>query len=234
MSIIMLLRLLALTMIVPLSAVLTGCACPSGACGVPGTPSAPCVDELTVPDGELPSFVDLASVEALLPLPAPTETYQLIDASTCQCRSATNMPKANLVELERHWAKIVIECDTENVGKNLCLDRDLLALRATGLRNEAAGTALEAFYQLAGIETQKHYLQMGIEASQLTLNRIDRLQSKGIELPGKVDRSVVISQLSELERSEITARFFTYSIERPTPKINGLPARRIHVFLATA
>lgn len=223
MSIIMLLRLLALTMIVPLIAVVTGCACPSGECGVPRTPCAPCVNELTVPDDALPDFVELASAEALLPLPAPSETYQQIDASTCQCRAATNMPQANLVELERHWAKIVIECDTENVGKNLCLDRDLLALRATGLRNKAAGTALEAFYQLAGIEVQKEYLQLGIEESQLTLNRIDKLQSKGIELPDKVDRSVVFGQLAELEDKKLQLDFLRIQLNGQLQKLMGCP-----------
>jgi len=223
MSIIMQLRFLALLTIVPLSAVLTGCACPSGGCTPPGTPCAPCVNELTVPDGELPDFVELASAEALMPLPAPTETYQLIDASTCQCRAATNMTKANLVELERHWAKVVIECDTENVGKNLCLDRDLLALRATGLRNEAAGTALEAFYQLAGIEVQKSYLQLGIEESQLTLDRIDKFQSKGIELPEKVDRSVVVGQLAELKDQKLQLDFLRIQLNGQLQKLMGCP-----------
>ncbi len=219
----MLLRILALTLIVPLSAVVTGCACPSGGCGVPSTPCAPCDNELTVPDGTLPDFVELVSAEALMPLPAPTETYQLIDVSTCQCRAATNMTQANLVELERHWAKIVIECDTENVGKNLCLDRDLLALRATGLRNEAAGTALEAFYQLAGIEVQKHYLTTGIEESRLTLHRIDKLQSKGIELPQNVDRSVVVGQLADLEDQKLQLDFLRIQLNGQLQKLMGCP-----------
>ena len=223
MSIVMLLRFLAITAILPLSAVLTGCKCPSAGCGVPGTPCAPCINELTVPEGESPDFAQLASAEALVPLPVPTETYQLIDASTCQCRAATNMAKANLVELERHWTKIVIECDTNNVGKNLCLDRDLLALRATGLRNEAAGTALQAFYQLAGIEVQKNYLQLGIEESRRTLERIDKLQAKGIGLPEKVDRSSAISRLAELEDQKLQLDFLRIQWNGQLQKLMGCP-----------
>ncbi len=219
----MLLRILAFVAIVPLSAVLTGCKCPSGGCNLPGTPCAPCVNELTVPESELPDFVALASVEALVPLPTPSETYQLIDAATCQCRAATNMPQANLVELERHWVKVMIECDTENVRKNLCLDRDLLALRATGLRNKAAGSALEAFYQLAGIEVQKHYLQLGVEESRRTLNRIDKLQSKGIELPEKVDRSAVFGQLAELEDQKLQLDFLRIQLNGQLQKMMGFP-----------
>jgi len=190
---------------------------------VPRTPCDPCVNELVDPAGELPNFDELTSAEALLPLPVPSETYQLIDVRSCQCRAATNMPQANMVELERHWAKIVIECDTENVGKNYCLDRDLLALRAAGLRNGAAAAALEAFYQLAGIEVQKHYLQLGIQESRRTLHRIDKLQSKSIELPEKIDRTVVVGQLAELEDQKLQLDFFRIQLNGQLQKLTGCP-----------
>ena len=215
----MLLRLLALIAMT----VVTGCACPSGGCGVPGTRCAPCVNELTMPDDRLPDFVDLVSVESLVPLPAPTETYQSIDSATCQYRAATNTTQANLVELERHWAKIVLECDTKNVRKNLCLDRDLLALRATGLRNEAAGIALKAFYQLAGLEVQKNYLQQGIDESRLTLQRIDKLRSTGIELPEKIDRTAVVSQLAEMEDQKLQLDFLRIQLNGQLQKTMGCP-----------
>lgn len=218
----MLLRILVLTAVVPLSAVLTGCACPCGG-RVPGTPCAPCVDDLTVPEDILPDFVELASAEAPLPLPAPTETFQSIDAMTCQCRAATNLTSANLVELERYWAKIVIQCDTKYVGKNLLLDRDLLALHAAGLRNEAAGTALKAFHQLAGLEAQKHYLNLGIEESRLTLNRIDRFREKSIELPTDIDRSVVVAQLAELEDKKLQLEFSRIQLNGQLQKMTGCP-----------
>jgi len=212
---------MVLIAVVSLSVVLTGCACPSGGCGVPSTPCLPCVNKCIVPDGQLPDFVELGSAETLMPLPAPTQTYQWIDAATCQCRAATNMPQANLVELERHWAKIVIECDTKNVGKNLRLNRDLLSLRAAGLRNEAASTALKAFYQLAGIEVQKDYLQLGVKQSRLTLDRIDKLQSGGIELPSNVDRSLVVSQLVELEDQKLQLDFLRIQLNGQLQKLMG-------------
>lgn len=217
------LRLLALTAIVSFSAVLMGCACPKGGCGVPGTPCAPCVNDLTVAEEELPTFVELTSAEALVPLPAPTETYELLDEGMCQCRAATNLTAANLVELERYWAKIVISCDTKNVRENLCLDRDLLALRATGLRNQAAGSALKAFYQLAGLEVQKHYLQMGIDESRLTFDRINRLESKGIELPEEIDRSGIISQIAALEDQKLQLEFLRIQLNGQLQKLTGCP-----------
>ena len=228
MSIVMFLRFLALTAITALA----GCACPSGGCSVPRTPCAPCVDQLTVPEETQPTFATLASADLLVPLPAPTETYQSLDAATCQCRAATNTTRANLVELERHWAKVVLECDTKNVRKNLCLDRDLLALRATGLRNEAAGSALRSFYRLAGLEVQKNYLQQGIEESRLTLSRIDKLRAKGIELPSEIDRSTIVGQLAELEDQKLQLDFPAYPTQRPAPKNDGLLARRIYILLA--
>lgn len=223
MSIVMLVRLLVIIAMLPVSLGVIGCACPRGGCGVPGTPCAPCNNELAVPEQVVPEFVSLASVETVVPLPAPTESYQLLDSLTCQCRAATNLTAANLVELERYWAKIVISCDTKNVRENFCLDRDLLALRATGLRNEAAGAALRAFYQLAGVETQKHYLLQGIDESERTLQRIDQLESKGIELPGKVDRSAILSQIAELEDKKLELDFLRIQLNGQLQKLTGCP-----------
>ena len=218
----MLLRILPFLAILPLSMVLTGCRCPSAGC-VPRTPCAPCVNECIVPEQELPGFVELASADSLVPLPVPTVTYEQIDASTCQCRAATNLTRANLVELERYWAKVVVECDTKNVRENYCLERDLLSLNATGLRNAAAGAALEAFYQLAGIEVHKHYLQMAIDESRLTLSRIDRLQEKGVELPDEVDRSVVVGQIAELEDRKFQLDFLRIQLNGQLQKMMSCP-----------
>ncbi len=222
MSIIMQLRFIAILAIMPLSAVLGGCKCPAGGC-VPRTACAPCANKLTVPANELPDFAELVSMESPVALPSPSEVYEMVDASTCQCRAATNLTSAQLVELERHWAKVVIQCDSKNVRENYCLDRDLLALHAAGLRNEAAGSALKAFYQLAGLEVQKHYLQLGFNESQVTLDRIDKLQAKSIELPEKVDRSVIVSQLAELEDQQLQLDFLRIQLNGQLQKLMGCP-----------
>jgi len=219
----MLLRILTLIVIAPLSAVLAGCACPSGGC-VPSTPCAPCVNELTVPEQKLPDFFELVSSDCeLVPLPAPTETFQQLDAMTCQCRAVTNATIANMVELERHWAQVVIECDSKIVQENLRLDRDLLALHATGLRNEAAGEALRVFYQLAGLELQKQYLELGIEESRLTLGRLDKLRSKGLDLPDGIDRSGVSSKLAALKDQEMQLALMRIQLNGQLQKLIGCP-----------
>ena len=223
MSIVMLKRILAIIVIAPLSVVLAGCACPSGGC-IPRTPCAPCENELTVPGHELPDFFELTQSECeLVPLPTPTETYQLLDAATCQCRAVTNATLANMVELERHWAKVIIECDSKTVRENLCLDRDLLALHATGLRNKAAGDALRVFYQLAGLEVQKQYLALGVEESRLTLQRLDKLRSKGLDLPKGIDRSQVSKNLAELEEKQMQLALMRIQLNGQLQKLIGCP-----------
>ena len=149
--VIMQLRIFAITVIVSLLAVLAGCACPCAQNGVPGTPHVPCLHSQCTcqqlpPDlaGQIPILGEL------VPLPAPSETYQLLTASQCQCSAAANNTVANMVELERHWAGVIVQCDTKPVQENFCLDRDLLSLHACTVRNSPAGAALTAYYRLAG------------------------------------------------------------------------------------
>ena len=201
---------------------LAGCACPSSKCGVPGTPCAPCIHELTDPEDTPPDLLNVDECE-LLPLPPPTETYQLLEAAICQCNAATNASVANMVELERHWAKVIIECDTKNVRDNLCLDRDLLSLRANDLRNEAAAMALTAFYQLAGLEAQKHYLYAGIKESDKTLQRIDNLVAEGLELPAGIERSQIVTQISDLEEQALQLDFLRIQLNGQIQSLIGCP-----------
>lgn len=216
-------KLLAVTLLLPLVAVVTGCACPSRGC-VPGTPYAPCPAETAEVDETPPDFVELVGADCeLMPLPSPTETFQLLDAVTCQCNAATNANLANLVELERHWAKVIIDCDTKNVRKNLCLDRDLLALHANGLRNASAASALEAFYQLAGLEAQEHFLLQGIGEAKRTLGRADNLLAEGLALPNAVDRSSIQSKLSELHDQKLQLEFLRIQLNGQLQKLVGCP-----------
>jgi hypothetical protein len=201
----MVIRHLAIIGCVAYLSAVAGCRCPSAGC-VPCTPSAPCLHELTS-GGENPPelFVQLPDCQdsdcGLMPLPAPDESYQLLDAKTCQCHAATNANTANLVLLERYWAGVVIECDSRAVRDNLCLERDLLALHATGIRNKAAGTALETFYQLAGLEARKFYLEQALQETVRSLNRADSLSKEG--LPLKIDRAEIAGSLSQLQDRQL-------------------------------
>ncbi|MCH7752495.1 MAG: hypothetical protein IH898_10120 [Planctomycetes bacterium] len=219
----MILRLIAITGFLMLVAVVSGCKCPSGGC-VPRTPCVPCVLEPAEVDGQPPDLAALTCADCeLIPLPAPKETYQLLSADTCQCSAATNAPVANMVELERHWARVVIECDTNAVRENYCLDRDLMALHAAGIRNDSASAALKAFYQLAGLEAQKHFLQLATDETGRTLDRIVNLRERAITIPDGIDYGTVESRLHELKDQQLQLAFLRIQVNGQLQKLIGCP-----------
>lgn len=219
----MLLRFIAIIAVFPLGAVISGCACPCAKCGVPCTPSAPCVYERGVgtPCPDLASTI--AAREDLIPLPSPAEAYRLLDKSSCQCFAATNAPLANMVELERHWAQVIIQCDTKGVQENFCLDRDLLALHACSMRNEAAAAALTAFYQLAGLEAQHQVLLHSMDEAEATLQRVENLTASGIEPDEGLDRTTVLQQINELEDRLTQMEFARLQLNGQLQKLLGCP-----------
>ena len=216
-------RLVAIISLVTFVGGLCGCRCPSGCC-VPGAPTMPCVESFEDIETTPPDFVELTSAESdLFALPAPTETFQLLSPSTCQCMAATNAPVANMVELERHWAKVVIECDTEGVRKNYRLDRDLLSLHANEIRNESAAAALQAFYQLAGLEAQQHYLRLATEETSRTLDRINNLREKGVKLPDGVDYGAIETQLHDLTDKQFQLDYSRIQLNGQLQKLIDCP-----------
>ena len=220
----MLLRLCAIIPIVAFSFGHLGCSCPSSNCGVPGVPGMPCPQEtILVEESAADLSESFSGPYELIPLPSPHETFQLLDAPTCQCYAATNAPIANMVELERHWAKVTIECDTKNVGENLRLDRDLLALHIADHRNSAAASALEAFYQLAGIESQKIYLRLGLEEAQETLRRVDKLRDNGLSVPQGVDRAAISARIGDLEDQQLQLDLTRIQLNGQLQKLIGCP-----------
>jgi hypothetical protein len=202
-----------------------GCRCPSASC-VPATPKVAC----DLPDGPRdaaqPDLVLLAPDCSqgqcqLQPLPAPSETFRLLTPAECQCRAAANANLANLVELEEHWASVVIECDSKIVQQNLCLQRDLLELHAADVRNKAAGTALEAYYQLAGLEARAYYLDLAIRETTRTRDRIDTLRQSGLQ--PALDRDEVASRLTKLEDQRLQLQFARVQLNGQLQKQLGCP-----------
>ncbi|TWU25995.1 TolC family protein [Bythopirellula polymerisocia] len=228
--VIMQLRILAIIVIFPLAAVLAGCACPCAKCGVPRTPHAPCIHDLCDCNQAPPDLAaEIPRAGELLPLPAPTETYQLLDAATCQCNAATNNAVANMVELESHWATVIIECDTKSVQENFCLDRDLLSIHACQLRNESAAVALTAYYQLAGLEAQHHYLQHASKESEKTLARVQNMRESGIELPEGIDRTTILKQINQMEDRLTQMEYLRLQLNGQLHQLIGCPINE-HAF----
>jgi len=202
-----------------------GCRCPSSAC-LPATPSAPCDLQQAAVEDAAPNLTVLtpdceAGACSLQPLPGPSETYFILTPAECQCRAATNANLANLVELEEHWAGVIIECDSNIVQQNLCLQRDLLELHAADLRNRAAAAALEVYYQLAGLEARKHYLELAIEETTRSGERVDKLRESG--LPTELDRDEFSMRLSELEDQRLQLQYARVQLNGQLQKQLGCP-----------
>ncbi|TWT35468.1 hypothetical protein KOR34_03600 [Posidoniimonas corsicana] len=214
---------------------LTGCRCPSSGV-VPCARVAPCVYEQTAPLNHAPDLTEVASFErdALFQfpcqLPSPSDEFRLIDASTCGCNAARNTRVAYLLDLEQHWAGVLISCDTEAVQKALCLTRDLLKLREAEVRNAAAGSALSTFYLLAGAETQFTYVQRGIGEARDTLRRIDSLRERGLETPDDIDRSEISQMLTSLEDQALQLSLARIQLNGQLMRLLGCPLREEGMF----
>lgn len=211
-----------------------GCRCPSGCC-LPRTPHAACdLTETAAADGppDLMHVVPDCNAEecVLTPLPAPTDVCQSLTAADAQCRAATNATVPNMLELEQHWASIIIECDSKYVQRNQCLLRDLLELRAADLRNKAAGDALETFYLLAALEARRHYLDLGIEETRKALDRAKGLREADLDVP--VQRDQLSAQLASLEDDRLELNFQRLQLTGRLQKLIGCPVSE-HNFFCT-
>jgi hypothetical protein len=155
----------------------------------------------------------------LMRLPTPEESYRHLDPQTCQCTAATNANTANMIELERHWAQVVIECDSQYVQQNLCLQRDLLALQATSIRNKAAGEALTAFYTLAGLEARRHYLTLALEEVEQSLRRSERLEAADLEV--EIDHAALEVQRDTMRDQLLQADFARLQLNAQLQRLLG-------------
>jgi hypothetical protein len=200
---------------------------------VPPTPGVPCDLAQSPGETEPPDLMRLVpdcEVEncELQPLPTPGETYRLLTASDVQCRAAANANVANMIELEEHWAGVVIECDSKYVQRNVCMQRDLLELHAADVRNKAAGAALEAFYQLAGLEARRHYLDMGIAETAQSLERAENLHEADLEVD--IDRDELSARLAELRDQRLQLEYLRVQLNGQLQKMIGCPVSEYDFF----
>lgn len=136
-------------------------------------------------------------------LPGPSESYHALDPATCQCHAATNATVANAVEIERHWANVLIGCEEGAYEESLCLTRSLLSIQAADVRNSTAGAALTSFYLLAGVEGQEQSLDNGIRELEATLRRLEDLRSSNLPTPSQIEPGVIAAQLAELKDKKL-------------------------------
>ncbi|MCA9262000.1 MAG: TolC family protein [Planctomycetales bacterium] len=215
------------------SAIVSGCRCQSGCC-LPATPSAPCPGVETAIANEpldvfsLVSATEEADQRSLVELPSPGETYRRLQADECQCTAATNTAVANMIELERHWARVVIECDSKYVQRNMCLHRDILALWASKWRNNSAAEALTAYYQLAGLEARRHYLDKALEETSRSVRRVERFENLG--LPVEIDGESLSIKESQLQEQALQLQFARLQLNGQLQKLLGCPIDETQFF----
>jgi len=215
----------AITALAMFAAAIAGCRCPSCRC-VPATPHAPCclnsgAGEELPPD--LMNVVPDCEAEqcGLTPLPSPEEIYTLLTPEEAQCRAATNANVANMIVLEEHWASVIIECDSRYVGRNVCLQKDLLELHAADVRNRAAATALEAFYRLAALEARRHYLDLAIDEVARSRERVRNLEQVGTT--ERMDAEEFAIQLAQLNDERLQLQYFRIQLNGQLQKLIGCP-----------
>lgn len=231
-------RLLGL-ILVAVSLALAGCKCQSCRCP-PATPVAPCSYAVIEPPATPPDLASLVPVcvpdedgegcDFPCLLPGPTEAFEALDHRTCQCRAVTNTSVSNAIEIERHWASVLIGCEGDAVVESLCLTRSLLSLQAMDLRNASAASALSSFYLLAGVEATEDHVELGIREVQDALTRLDNLDEQGLTVPNGVDRGALEVRLDDLRDKRLQLCFARIQLNGQLKRHLGCPLDQRRLF----
>lgn len=136
--------------------------------------------------------------------------YRALAPGLCQCLAAKHAPLADGFDSQRRQLE-------QQRAKAFCLKRDksdkqrafqesMLLYSALEIRDQAAGTALDWYYQLAGAEAKTDLLNLSLKRGRDTLQRAERLKKLGIALPTPLEeyqRQLVELQL-EQARNQLT------------------------------
>jgi hypothetical protein len=177
---------------------------------------APCSgsgDEVPLPaverTGQEPVVQDLAaSVQPPEPPGEPVSpvVYRSLAPQLCQCLAAKHAPLADGLDYQRQQ----IEQKQNNAcclsghksEKQRAFQESMLLYSALEIRDQAAGLALEWYYQLAGAEAKVDLLNESLEHGRKTLEGVQRLKNLGIPLPIPIEeyqRQVVELQLQQAQ-----------------------------------
>jgi hypothetical protein len=156
-----------------------------------------------------PALLELASsvqpAEPPVDLHAPT-AYRALAPQLCQCLAAKHAPLADGLDrqrqqLEQQRAKASCQSGRKS-AKQRAFQEAMLLYSALEIRDQAAGTALTWYYQLAGAEAKADLLNRGLERDRETLQRVERLKELGIALPAPIEdyqRQLVELQLQQAQ-----------------------------------
>jgi hypothetical protein len=80
---------------------------------------------------------------------------------------------------------------------------------------------MEAYYQLAGLEARKHYLEQAIQETTRSQERADKLRESG--LPVEIDRDNLSIKLSELQDQQLQINYARLQLNGQLQKLLGCP-----------
>lgn len=145
---------------------------------------------------------ELSEGEAEEPL-STARNYWRLTPDECACRAAQKTPIAGLIELEKQ----IVAGRKSHTGadQSQLLQQTLLSLRATDLRNQAAGQALELYYKLVEVESGRDAAARSIRLVDAAIKDLTELQRRGLTID--VDEFDLKQQRLELvERQQELAR----------------------------
>jgi hypothetical protein len=135
----------------------------------------------------------------------PPLSYRALAPQQCQCLAAQHAPLAD--SLDRQRQKLQQEANDSHLcgqksEKQRAFQESMLLYSALEIRDQAAGTALEWYYQLAGAEAKTDLLNTSLNRVRDTLARVERLKKQGIRLPAPLEeyqRQIVQLQLQQTQ-----------------------------------
>jgi hypothetical protein len=149
-----------------------------------------------------------ASVQPAEPPAGPRSTaaYRALAPQFCQCRAAQKAPTADSLDsqrrkLEERDQKGSCPCGHKS-EKQRAFQEAMLLYTALEMRDQAAGTALQWYYQLAGDEARADLLNASLEKSRDTLQRAERLKEQGIRLPAPLEEYQRQTAALELQQAQ--------------------------------
>lgn len=122
---------------------------------------------------------DSSEMQSAKPL-QPRRRYWRLTPTQCACRAAAETPIAGLIELEKQ----IVAGRESRTGpdQSQVLQQTLLSLRATDLRNQTAGQALELYYKLVEVEAGRDAVRNSIRLVDTAMKDLAELQGRGLSI----------------------------------------------------
>lgn len=151
-------------------------------------------------------------------VPSSPVDYRALAPQVCQCLAAKHAPMADGLDDQRRQLNNSRRgckgCPCSCCGPGRCdksekqraFQKAMLLYSALEIRDQAAGTALGWYYQLAGAEAKDDLLNASLERVRETLRRVEQLKKLGITLPAPIEeyqRQVVDLELQKA-RNQVT------------------------------